>query len=166
VKNESRRPTAPAATKALLGAASVLLVLLAAACQGDPESEPVTRATDAGVTSGLAVTDGIEPADLLSCLEDADLPAVLNDSVPFGVEVPTEGIEVKPLGPTDPGSEQGADLWVFSDPATAEQNRGAITLSDADDDRNWVAGNVVVRLFYPAADGDPQLESIRGCLPA
>ena len=143
------------------------LVLLLTACGGDNGSEPDDGPTSEDTDSGaLAVTDGITTADLLSCLVDAGLPAVPNDSVPLGVEAPTEGIEIKPLEPTALGSEQGADLWVFADPTAAQDHRVYITLSEEDDNKNWVSGNVVVRLFYPAEDGDPQIETIRACLPA
>ena len=56
------------------------------------------------------------PDDLLDCLEAAGLPVAATDTTPMGVEVPVEGLEVGPLaGNTGGDSEQGADLWVFTE---------------------------------------------------
>ena len=146
----------------------LFLLLLAgglAACGGDDESEP-TPAPDSPPAAGFTVEDGIAPDDLLGCLEDAGLPVVEKDATPMGVEVPVTGLDVGPLeGGTGPDSPQGAALWVFTNGADAEENRPLITLADEDTPTSWVAGNVVVRLFYAAADGDPQITDLKACLP-
>lgn len=147
-----------------LAPALVLLVALAG-CGGDDDPEPESGAAPSGSPAGFAVEDGVAPDDLLSCLEEAGLPVVAGDATPLGVEVPVAGLEVGPLDGAGGDSEQGADLWVFASGTAAAENRAAITLSDKDTPTSWVAGNVVVRLFYAAAEGDPQIESLRTCLP-
>jgi len=143
-----------------------LLLLALAACGGEGAPGPSADAQGSGSESGFTVEDGITPDDLLGCLEAAGLPVTGTDSTPMGVEVPVEGIEVGPLaGNTGGDSDQGADLWVFASAAVAADNRATITLADDDTPSSWVAGNVVVRLFYPAADGDADIASLRDCLP-
>jgi hypothetical protein len=135
------------------------------ACGGDDSDEPAggseTTASASG-DGGLVVTDGTSPDDLLACLTDADLPAVADDATPMGVDVPVQGIEVKPLDGRD--GTQGVELWVFADPASAAENRAAITLSDEDTPTSRLTGNVVVRYFYAPEEGDEQLASVDGCL--
>jgi len=132
------------------------------ASDGDQGSDAPTSAES--TSAGLEVTDGISPDDLVGCLTDADLPASTKDSAPMGVEVPTQGIEVKPLDGWD--GEQGVDLWVFSDPTAAEDNRAMITLSDKDTPTTRVAGNVVVRYFAVPEPDDQQIADLDACLPS
>lgn len=147
-------------------APALALLVLLTGCGGDDEPEPDTGATPAdGPATGFAVEDGISPDDLLSCLEEAGLPVVPNDSTPMGVEVPVAGLEVGPLDGTGGDSPQGADLWVFTSGTAAAENRANITLTDEDTPTSWLAGNVVVRLFYAPGDDDPQIEELRTCLP-
>lgn len=144
----------------------LLLVGGLAACGGEDGSDPTPTADSTSSEAGFTVEDGITPDDLLGCLEDAGLPVVEKSATPMGVEVPVEGLDVGPLeGGTGPDNPQGAALWVFTSASDAEENRPLITLAADDTPSSWVAGNVVVRLFYPAADGDPQVEALRGCLP-
>ena len=161
------------ALRAVLVLPTVLLLGTSAlvACGGDGSDggSDAGRATDAAsiaesTGADLEVTDGISPDDLLGCLTDADLPALLDDATPMGVEVPTQGIEVTPLDGWD--GTQGAELWVFSDPAAAEANRAMITLSDEDTPTTRVAGNVVVRYFAVPEPDDQQLDDLDACLPS
>lgn len=143
----------------------LLLLVFLTACGGGSDPEPKSGPT-AETAAGFTVEDGIAPDDLLGCLEEAGLPVTAKDSTPMGVDVPVEGLEVGPLeGGTSGDSPQGADLWVFTSAAAASENRASITLSDEDTPSSWVVGNVVVRLFYAATDSDPQIESLRSCLP-
>lgn len=144
-----------------------ILLLLAglAGCGGDGDPEP--QADPASSTpTGFAVEEGVTPEELVTCLEDAGLPAVMDDATPMGVEVPVQGIEVEPLDTGRQGSPQGASLWVFTDPAAAEENRPYITLSDEDTPLSTLAANVVVTYFYAPADTDVETLKIRECLPA
>ena len=144
----------------------VLLLLSGgvAACGGEGDPEPAR--TSASSEAGFTIEDGIAPDELLGCLEDAGLPAEEKDATPMGVEVPVVGLDVGPLeGGTGPDSPQGAVLWVFTSGVAAEENRPLITLASEDTASSWVADNVVVRLFYPADEGDPQIAALTGCLP-
>lgn len=134
-----------------------------AACGGDGDPEAAPSSSD---PTGFTVEEGITPEDLLACLEDAGLPAVLDDATPMGVEVPVQGIKVKPLDEGREGSPQGASLWVFTDPAAAEENRPYITLSDEDTPTSTLAANVVVTYFYAPADTDVETLAVQDCLPA
>ncbi|MCW2764323.1 MAG: hypothetical protein JWO11_282 [Nocardioides sp.] len=149
----------------VLLSAILLLVGGAIGCGGDESGTPAPATSDAPTAAAFTVTDGTSPADLLACLQDADLPAVDKDSLPMGVEVPVRGIEVGPLS-ADGGDDQGADLWVFTDPAAAADNRAMITLSDQDTPTSRVAGNVVVRFFHAPDQTAPQLVALLACLPA
>ena len=161
----------PLPRRAMLALTALPLLLGTAGCGDDgPSSEgeeasEQTRSPDASDDSDLEVVDGTTPGDLLDCLIGAGLPAALDDALPFGVEVPVQGIEVEPLGSTVGGDSQGAALWVFTDPAAAQENRAIITLADEDGPSSWVAGNVVVDLYYPAAEGDAEVDALRACLP-
>jgi hypothetical protein len=146
---------------------TLLLVAAATGCgrDDDGKSSPPPAASTSASTSGFTVTDGISPEDLLACLQDAGLPAALDDATPMGVEAPVKGIEVKPL--TGDGSgEQGVQLWVFTDPTAARDNRAYINLTEEDTPTSWVAGNVVVGFFHLPDDGDPQVAAVGACLPA
>lgn len=143
-----------------------LLLLALTACGGGGDPEGSGDDTGSTAAAGFTVEDGITPDDLLACLEAAGLPVTTTDTTPMGVEVPVEGLEVGPLaGGTSGDSEQGADLWVFTSATAAAENRATITLADEDTPTSWVAGNVVVRLFYAAAGDDPQIVSLQDCLP-
>jgi hypothetical protein len=161
-----RLMTRPYALRTALCLPSALLLATAlVACGGDDEDSGKDRPSLVESSDpGLAVTDGTTPDDLLTCLTDASLPAVAKDSVPLGVDVPVAGIEVTSLEGWD--GTQGADLWVFADPATAEEYRSYITLSDVDTETSRVAGNVVVRYFYVPTEDDQQLAALDACLPA
>jgi hypothetical protein len=147
---------------------ALLLATSLAACGDDgSDKSGSTRETSAppsGSSGGLVVTEGISTDDLVGCLSDADLPAVHDDAVPLGVEVPVEGIEVTPLDAWD--GTQGVQLWVFTDPAAAEENRVYITLSEEDTPTTRVAGNVVVSYYSVPTEGDAQLAALDACLPA
>jgi hypothetical protein len=145
---------------------AVPAVLLLAALTGCGDGDPEPEAAPSSDPTGFAVEEGITPEDLLTCLEDAGLPAVLDDATPMGVEVPVQGIEVEPLDTGRQGSPQGASLWVFADPAAAEENRPYITLSDEDTPPSTLAANVVVTYFYAPSDADVETLKIRECLPA
>jgi hypothetical protein len=141
----------------------LLIVGATTACGGDTVAPSPTATTS--TAGGFTVSEGTSPQDLLACLQQAGLPAVDKDSTPLGVEVPVHGIEVGPL--TGEGTqEQGADLWVFTDPTSAEEHRAEITLSEQDTPTTRVAGNVVVRLFYVPDPSDPQIGALEDCLPS
>jgi hypothetical protein len=155
--------------RAALSLAGVaLLVAGLAACGGDdgdkPDAAAETTASASGDAGGLVVTDGVDPDDLLACLTDADLPATMDDATPWGVDVPTQGIEVAPLDGWD--GDQGAQLWVFTDPQAAADNRAIITLSDEDTPTSRIAGNVIVHYYAVPERGDQQLAALDACLPA
>lgn len=162
--------TSPQAMRAALVLPTVLLLAGAAlsACGGDDsgDGDQATETPTAAESSsgGLEVTDGISTDDLLTCLTDADLPATKDDTVPLGVDVPVEGIEVAPLDGWD--GDQGAQLWVFADPAAAAENRSMITLSDEDTPTSRIAGNVVVSYYAVHEPGDQQLAALDACLPS
>lgn len=144
---------------------AVLLLAALTGCGGDADPEPETAPSSSGPT-GFTVEDGITPEDLLACLEDAGLPAVMDDATPMGVEVPVQGIEVEPLDTGRQGSPQGVSLWVFTDPGAAEENRPYISLTDEDTPTSTIAANVVVRYFYAPADTDVETLAVQDCLPA
>ena len=147
--------------------AILLLATGLVACGGgdsDDGEQADARTSSESSSPGMAVTDGITTDDLVGCLSDASLPATHKDSVPLGVDVPVEGIEVTPLDGWD--GTQGADLWVFTDPAAAEEYRSYITLADEDTPTSRLTGNVVVRYYYVPAADDAQLTALDACLPA
>ena len=163
--DHARMMTVPTTASRLVPAALLLLLGGLAGCGGEDDPAPASDPTSSSA-AGFPVQDGIAPDDLLDCLEEAGLPVTAKDATPMGVEVPVEGLEVGPLeGESSGDSAQGADLWVFQSGTVASENRVNITLSDEDTPSSWVAGNVVVRLFYASTDGDPQIESLRSCLP-
>jgi hypothetical protein len=163
----------------LTSSAATLLLVLTAGCGSDssdgsaqdpPSSEPTTAASTTAPSSGLTVTDGTTPDDLLACLTGAGLDAEVSDSVPFGVEVPV--VEVAVTGMTDysGGTTQGAELFVFADPATAADNAGVLTLGGSDDPSNNRYGvhQNVVRVMSIILAPDPHTDdesALLGCLP-
>jgi len=132
------------------------------ACGGGDDVKSSKDPPSAVGTTETLVYDDTSPEDLISCLTDAGLPAALNDATPVYVEVPVTGVEIEPLG-DDP--DQGVDLWVFADPAIAEENRVNITLSEEDTPTSKVNGNVVVDYFYVPLADDPAISAVDGCLP-
>ena len=160
---------------------AVLFVTLAGGCGGDSDDgksadpDPTTSSSSspsssAAADEGLTVTDGITPDDLVGCLTDAGLDAAASDSVPFGVEVPV--VEVEVTGMTDYGgdSRQGAQLYVFAEPASAADNAGVLTLGGSDDPANNRFGihRNVVRTMSIVLAPDPHTDdeaALLGCLP-
>ena len=120
---------------------------------------------------GLTVTDGITPDDLVGCLTDAGLDAATTDSQPFGVEVPVVEVEVTGMTDYSGDTRQGAQLYVFADPAQAADNAGVITLGASDDPENNRFGvhQNVVRTMSIVLAPDPHTDdeaALLGCLPA
>ncbi len=167
----------------LTSAAAVLAVLLAAGCGGSDDSgEPgddtaaprpseSTSASTAAPDGGLTVTDGITVDDLVGCLTDAGLDAAASDSVPFGVEVPVVEVEVTAMTDYSGGTEQGAQLYVFTDPDAAADNAGVLTLGGSDDPSNSRFGvhQNVVRTMSIILAPDPHTDdenALLGCLPS
>jgi hypothetical protein len=159
----------------------LLLVLTATGCGGDDAdndsadstaSHPASHTASASSepSGGLTVTDGITSEELVSCLTDAGLDATATDSVPFGVEVPVVEVEVTGMTDYEGGTGQGAQLFVFADPATAADNADVLTLGGSDDPTNnrfGVHGNVV-RVMSIILAPDPHTDdeaALLGCLP-
>ena len=162
----------------LTSAAAVLVLTLAAGCGGDSGDEKTAEPRPTGSTSaaapgsgGLTVTDGITPDDLVGCLTDAGLAAEVSDSVPFGVDVPVVNVDVTAMTDYSDGTDQGADLFVFADPASAADNAAALTLGGSDDPTNNRYGvhQNVVRVMSIILAPDPHTDdeaALLGCLPA
>ena len=154
----------------LAGAALAALLLTGAACgsdDGDDAAAPTTAAADAATTAedgadgAVAPADGgLSAADLATCLAEAGLEAEVPDSVPFGVEDPVDQLDVQ-LADED----LTASLYVFETEEAAEENRTAITLQTEDDDRNRVAGNVLLHYsIIPSFDREGA-DAVEACLP-
>ena len=162
----------------LTSAAAVLVLTLAAGCGGDSGDEKTAEPRPTGSTSaaapdsgGLTVSDGITPDDLVGCLTDAGLAAEVSDSVPFGVEVPVVNVDVTAMADYSDGTDQGAELFVFADPASAADNAAALTLGGSDDPTNNRYGvhQNVVRVMSIILAPDPHTDdeaALLGCLPA
>jgi hypothetical protein len=126
--------------------AAVVLVVALAGCGDDDD-----RGSDEPQQSGLEA----DADALVSCLGEADIDAGVNENVAFGVDADHVGVEASDL-PSEllmfdsgSGTLSGVNLWVFESAADAEEARTAITLSDADDEKSWVDGRVVVSWYYP-----------------
>jgi hypothetical protein len=159
---------------------AALVLCLATGCGGDdadpaadspsPSTSP-SASESAAPESGLTVTAGITSGELLDCLIGAGLDATLKDTVPFGVDVPSEGIEVTGMTDYEGDPDQGASLYVFADPAAATANASVLTLGGSDDptnDRFGVHGNVVRVMdiiLKPGTHTDDE-NALLGCLPA
>jgi hypothetical protein len=169
-------------------ASLALLAALAAGCGGDDSSTASDPAGDAPTTSagtpaasdgvtdpasedpGLVVTDGITPDDLVACLTGAGLDAVLSDSTPLGVEVPVAEIELSGMTGYSEDTEQGGYLYVFADPATAQEQASIVTLGgtdNADNSRFAIHQNVVRALSIIVSEAEPSADeqALFGCLP-
>ena len=137
----------------------VVLVLALAGCGGgDDSDEPKQDPLEADAKS------------LVSCLEDADVDAAVNENVAFGVESEHTGVEASEL-PSDllafdtgQGTEQGVNLWIFESEDDAEAERARITLQETDDDRSWVDGRVVVSWYYPVDREADQAVAVDDCV--
>lgn len=106
---------------------------------------------------------GLAVDDLRTCLTDAGLDPRDGEAKPIGVEDPFELLEVT-LDPEGTDSDLVAELYVFASEDAAETNRTAITLQTEDDDRNRVAGNVLLRYtIIPSYDPDGAA-AVEGCL--
>ena len=168
-------------------ASLVLLAALAAGCGGD-DSSGTDSAQDAPSTShttsaasddasdpaptdpGLTVTDGIAPDELLDCLTGAGLDAELSDATPLGVEVPVATIELSGMTDYSGDTRQGGYLYVFADPATAQEQAPIVTLGEsdnADNSRFAVHENVVraLSIIVSEAAPSPDEQALFGCLP-
>lgn len=144
-----------------IGVVLIAIGVLTACGGGDDAGGSDDQPSTAETTESVSY-DGTSPEDLLSCLTDAGLPAVVNDATPILVEVPVSGVDINPLG-DDP--DQGVDLWVFTDPAAAEDNRVNITLSVEDTPTSWISGNVIVQYFRLPSSDDAAVSAVDGCLP-
>ncbi len=164
----------------LSSAAAVFVVTLAAGCGGDSgdgkadeprPTESTSTAADDDSGDELAVTDGITPDDLVGCLTDAGLDAAISDDVPFGVRIPVVEVEVTAMTDYSGGTDQGAQLFVFADPASAADNAGVLTLGGSDDPAKTRFGvhQNVVRAMSIILAPDPHTDdetALLGCLPA
>jgi len=155
-------------------ASAALVVILAAGCgdstDDDSRTDPQPSRTPTAVATGLTVTDGIAPEELLDCLTAAGLDATISDAVPFGVEVPVVELEVTAMTDYEGQPDQGAELDVFADPQAATDNAGLLTLGASDDptnDRFGIHGNVVrsmTMILKPGTHTDDET-ALLGCLP-
>lgn len=159
---------------------TLVLSVLAAGCGGDSSDDaaedpsssgPSAAASSTAASSGLTVTDGTTPDDLLACLTGAGLDAEVSDAVPFGVEVPVVEVDVTGMTDYSGGTTQGAELFVFADPATAADNAGVLTLGGSDDPSNNRFGvhQNVVRVMSIILAPDPHTDdesALLGCLPS
>jgi len=177
--------------KPLAVAALVLVAALAAGCGGDDssavDSSPGTPATSSAPAQttpassddasdpasggpSLTVTDGITPEDLLDCLTGAGLDAQLSDSTPMGVDVPVAEIQLSGMTDYSGDTGQGGYLYVFADPATAQQEASLVTLGGTDNQDNSrfaIHQNVVRALdvIVSEAAPSPDEQALFGCLP-
>ena len=151
---------------------AVLLALSAAGCGGggDDGGDAVkpSHSSSAPDDGGFTVTDGSTPDELVSCLTDAGLEAATTDTTMLGVDDPHVQVRVEDMeGFEGPGS-QGADLWVFADPAAAADNASYITLGGSDDPedrRAKVVGNVVLQFdIITAKEPNADEAAVLGCL--
>jgi hypothetical protein len=171
---------------------ALLLVLIAAGCGADDSSGSSSTAVDQQPTApgagdpastdpaspsasddprntGLVVSDGITPAELVDCLTGAGLRASTDEATMMGLDDDQRNVRVDDMeGFEGPGS-QGANLYVFTDPASARESASAITLGGSDDASNnrfAVAGNVVRELDSIMSSTHTQDEdALLGCLP-
>ena len=145
-----------------VGLVMVTLALALAGCGDDEE----------GDGSGESEQSGLEAdaESLVTCLADADVEAEINPNTAFGVESEHIGVEATDL-PSDlllfdsgSGTLSGVNLWIFESTAEAEEGRTAITLSNADDDKSWVDGRVVVNWYYPVNRDAAQAVAVDDCV--
>jgi hypothetical protein len=148
------------ATAAVLAVVAMTL----AGCGGDDDGDDGSSASPEA--SGLDA----DATTLVDCLDEAGIAAEVNDSEAFGVESDHVGVEAADL-PSEllkfdsgSGTTTGVDLWVFASADDAETARTAITLSDADDDKSWVDGRVVVRWYYPVNREAEQAVAVDDCV--
>ena len=169
-------------------ASLALLAALATGCGGDDSSTASDPAGDAPTTPasspaasddgsepasedpGLVVTDGITPDDLVACLTGAGLDAELSDATPLGVEVPVAEIELSAMTDYSGDTGQGGYLYVFADPATAQDQASIVTLGGTDDPDNSrfaIHENVVraLSIIVSEAAPSPDEQALFGCLP-
>jgi hypothetical protein len=142
--------------------AAVVLALALAGC-GDDGDE---GGSDEPEQSGLEA----DADALVSCLGEADVEAGVNENVAFGVDADHVGVEASDL-PSEllkfdsgSGTLSGVNLWVFESEADAEEARTAITLRDADDEKSWVDGRVVVDWYYPVNREAAQAAAVDECV--
>lgn len=160
-------PTVPTPRRLLAGAALAALVLTGAACGSDDDGDAAATGSTATDAPAEATDDAVVPADgglsaedLSTCLTEAGLEPVVADARPFGVEDPVDQLDVQ-LADED----LTASLHVFETEAAAEENRTAITLQTEDDDRNQVAGNVLLSYsIIPGFDREGA-DAVESCLP-
>ena len=177
--------------KPLAVASLALVAALVAGCGGD-DSSAVDSSSDTPATSpapsqttpassddasdpasggpSLTVTDGIAPGDLLDCLTGAGLDAQLSDSTPMGVDVPVAEIQLSGMTDYSGDTGQGGYLYVFADPATAQQEASLVTLGGTDNQDNSrfaIHQNVVRALdvIVSEAAPSPDEQALFGCLP-
>jgi uncharacterized protein (DUF1800 family) len=161
----------------------VLLVLTAAGCGGGGDSSSASSAqgdaTSAAASpsatgdprdTGLVVTDGITPAQLVDCLTAAGLKASTDDATMMGVEDDQRNVRVDDMAGYDGPGSQGANLYVFTDPASAQESASTITLGgtdETDNNRFAVAGNVVRELdSVMSSTHTADEDALLGCLPS
>ena len=169
--------------RARIASAACLLALTAAGCGGSSagdsheasgrkQSTPSSSPSPSGDPRdhGLEVTDGITPGKLVDCLTAAGVQADTTDATMMGVDDQHVEVEAPAVDGSDGSGKQGADLYVFADPAAAADNASYITLGGSDDStstKNKVAGNVVLTFwYYPAATPSAQEQAVLDCLPS
>ena len=176
----------PTLANPLAVASLALLAALAVGCGGDDSSDsgsardtpsasdtpaPSDDVSDtASADGGLTVTDGIAPEDLLDCLTGAGLDAELSDATPLGVDVPVATIELSGMTGYSEDTEQGGYLYVFADPATAQEQASAVTLGGSDNPDNSrfaIHQNVVRALSVIVSEAAPSADeqALFDCLP-
>lgn len=152
-----------------LAAASALTLVLvggvACGSSDDGAADPPATSTTTEPAAVAPTDGGLTAEDLEACLTEAGLEATVPDTVPFGVEVPVDQLEVA-LEAEGASSDLVASLYVFSSEEEAEANRTAITLQSEDDERNRVAGNVLLAYSIIPSYDPEGAAAVEACLPA
>ena len=142
-------------------AAMMVIALAASACGDDGDGD-----ADEPQQSGIEA----DAESLVSCLEDADIDAAVDDSVAFGVQDEHVGVKATDL-PSDTlkfdtgsGTLNIVGIWIFESAENAEAARTPITLETEDGDRAWIDGRVVVSWDYPVNREAEQAVAVDECV--
>ena len=112
---------------------------------------------DSGASGELSA----QATDIQSCIADAGFEAEQNTTQNFGVEVEYDRMTV-PLHSEGFDKDYEADIYVFEDAATMEDNRAAITLNTEDDSRNITSDNVL--LYFSIVPDKEHSEALSACI--
>lgn len=136
----------------------VLVALILSACGGGDDAGSEGEDSESSADSSV-LTEAV--ASLESCLTDAGLEVVPEDTQAFGVESPHDHLEVS-LDSASFDKAYAVDLWVFETPEAAEEARTPITLETKDDERGKVIGSVVVN--YEIIPDEDDAEQVEACI--